>query len=92
MPATAAVVAFPPMLPTARLDAALCRLREALRAQGQAVAAWRHSLEDLRASAARLECSVRSYDARLASLATGIAELHGTARQMEALADGMLRK
>lgn len=92
MPATAAVIAFPPMPPTARLDAALCRLREAQRAQVQAVAAWRRTLEDLRAAASRLDSSVRGYDARLACLASEVAELHATARQTETLADGMLHR
>lgn len=91
MPASAAVIAFPPMQPAARLDAALCRLREALRAQGQAVAVWRRSMEDLRIATERLDASVRNYDTRLAYLASGIAELHGTARKAETIADGVLR-
>ena len=91
MPATAAIIAFPPMPPAARLDASMCRLREALRAQGQAVAVWRRSLDDLRISAARLEEAVRSYDTRVAGLASDVAELHGSARKTEALVDGIIR-
>lgn len=91
MPASATVIAFPPMSPAARLDAALCRLQQALRQQGEAVATWRRALDDLGASTSQLDRSVRAYDARLGCLAPGVAELHGTCRELETLADRAIR-
>ena len=90
-PLSATVVAFPPMQPSARLDAALCRLQQALRVQGEAVAAWRRSLSELGAAASTLDRSVKAYDARLTCLASGVANLHGASRELEAIASSAIR-
>lgn len=92
MSASATVVAFPSMTPQARLNAAVCRLQQALRAQAVAVSEWRRSVADLQRATARLNGSVRQYGDQLGALAGNVATLHGAARELETRADRIARR
>ena len=78
----AVVVPFP-FQPANRLASALCRLSEAQASQMTALADFRSALGDLRAEAAKLERSVRVWDAEVRQLGRETAAANEAARALE---------
>lgn len=76
--------------PQERLRAALAGLEAAVRAQREAVAAWRGALGNLHGSVAGLGTSLRSYNAELDALGAHVAGVNRQARALEAWADGAI--
>lgn len=75
-----------------RLAAALASLEAALAVQRAAMAGFRDSLGALSAAVGTLEAGVSGYADRLATLKREVDGVNGTARALEAWADGVLAR
>jgi hypothetical protein len=95
-PHTASIIPFPtrpkPEVPEPRqrLARALESLNVALADQKTAIAAWRDVLDELKASTASLDHSLRHYRANLRTLGNSVSSLRAKARSLEEWADGVL--
>ena len=75
-----------------RLVAALASLEAALAVQRAAMAGFRESLGALSAAVGTLETGMTGYADRLATLRREVDGVNGTARALEAWADGVLAR